>query len=843
MRRLSSYAWRSVTERRARSLLTIAGIALGVGILVAALATNAGIASSIDRTVTEMVGRADLRVAALGEAGLSDATLAEIAGTPGVAAAAAALEQRTFLQRGPADPASGFEDPVTVLGIDPPTYEQVHGLAIVDGAAPTAADATDVLITERLRASTGLGPGSEVTLLGSASGGPTRLRVAGIVAGDGPLVATGGRTMIVPIETARRLLGAVGPARVDLQVASGSDVAAVAADLETRLTREPYILTTPADLAASLRASAADFQSMVALIAAVALFVGAFLIFNTLSMTVGERTREVGLLRAAGTTRRQVNGLIVLQALVLGIAGSVVGVGLGFLIALGMAAYVRSIEGVPLDRLEVPPAGIALAITIGLLVTLAAAIEPAWRAGRISPVEALKARIDPSTGRRARLRWLVVVLAVVAVAGLTAWPRDVSAVGIARPLAVYGILLVGTLATPLVLGPLGRLAGIPFAAVLPAEERLTRGSLVRDRSRTALTLGALTVGIAMVVALGGVALNARQAASAWLTDVVPGDEVVTSIRPAGLDEGIQDELAAVEGVERVTPIATFEVAHEGMRLDAAAIVGADLLADDRLVMVSGDRTAALTALDEGGAIVLLRSQAERLGLNVGDTMSVIGGTGVPADLRVVGVVERGLPGRTGETAFVGWSDATERLGVLGADAFVVRFTPGQADLARPALEAAARGLALQPSTLTEVEGAISSALGRVFGLFDALALIAVLMAGLGIVNTLTMNVIERVREIGILRATGMTRRQVARMVVVEAGVLGVVGAIVGGMVGVAAGAAMVALASGGLPGGFQVPWTTLAGAALFGIVVAMVAAYQPARLASRVSIVRAVQFE
>jgi len=391
MRRLSSYAWRSVTERRGRSLLTIAGIGLGVGILVAAVATNAGIESSVGRTVAEMVGQADLRVTALGEVGLSDATLAEIAGTPGVAVTAPALEQRTFLQRGPSDAASGFRDPVTVLGIDPLTYERVHGLAIVAGAAPASVDATDVLITEALGTSTGLAPGSELTLLGTASSGPTTLRVAGVVAGDGPLVASDGRTVIVPIETARRFLGPAGPARVDVLLEGGSDVDAVAAALEARLTREPYILSTPADLAASLRASAADFQSMVALIAAVALFVGAFLIFNTLSMTVGERTREVGLLRAAGTTRRQVNGLIVLQAVILGIAGSVVGVGLGYLIALGMAAYVRSIEGIPLDRLEVPPAGLALAVAIGLLVTIAAAIEPAWRAGRISPVEALKA--------------------------------------------------------------------------------------------------------------------------------------------------------------------------------------------------------------------------------------------------------------------------------------------------------------------------------------------------------------------------------------------------------------------------------------------------------------------
>ncbi len=842
MRRLSSFAWRSLVERRARSLLTIVGIALGVGLLFATLVTNAGIERSSERTVREIVGRSDLRLTALGETGLSGPTLSTIAGTPGVELFSPELQQRTYLQRLPGASAAGYEDPVTVLGIDPVAYGRLHDLSIVAGAPLATIDEPSVLITRRLGDATGLAPGAQLTMLGSGATAPVTYRVVGIVAGDGPLVGALGRTVIVPIETARRLFGLEGATRVDLGLAPGASVTSVTAALEQRLTREPYVLSTPADLAASLRASAADFQATTALLAAIALFVGAFLIFNTLSMTVAERVREVGLLRAAGTTRRQVNSLILLQATVLGLAGSILGIGVGAVIALGTAVAVGSAGDVPLDSVDVTPAGAALAIVIGLLVTLAAAVEPAWRAGRISPVEALKARLDAASGLRARLRWLVVVFVAVGFAGVVVWPQGQPETGLARPLAVFGILLVGTIVMPFLLGPLGRIAGIPFAALFPAEERLTRGALARDRSRTTLTLGALTIGLAMVVAIGAVALNVRQAATAWLSDVVPGDEVVTSIRPAALDEGLQDELAAVDGVARVTPVATFEVAHAGLRVDAAAIVGTDFLADGRLRFVAGDRAGALTGLDAGGAVVLPEVMASRLGVRVGDTFDVLGGTGDSATLRVVGIVARTLPGRGGETVLVGWPDATGRLGVLGADFFAVRFAPGRADEARPALESTARSLALEPNTLAAVEGAIGGALGRVFGLFDALAILAVVMAGLGIVNTLTMNVVERVREIGVLRATGMTRRQVARTVVVEAGILGVVGAILGGGVGLVAGALMVALA-GGASAGFVVPWATLLIAGIMGVVVAMAAAYQPARLASRISIIRALQFE
>lgn len=849
MRRLSSLAWRTLAARRGRTILTVAGVALGVGVLFAALATNAGIDASIDRTVAAIVGRADLRVSALGESGLGTPTIEAIASTPGVAAVSPELQQRTFIERAPGAPDTGYADPVVALGVDPVAYALLHDPALVDGAwlgvGAVGADGgtPEVVVTDRLRAATGLGVGDEMTLLGSAASGPTAFRIVGVVAGDGPVAGALGRTLLLPLDAARALFGVDGATRVDLGVAPGMPVETLTGALERRLTREPYILSTPADIAASLRASTADFGALTALVAAIALFAGAFLIFNTLSMTVAERVRDVGLLRAAGTSRRQVNALVLLQAGAIGLAGSLAGIVVGLGIAVAMAEFVRSVAAVPLDRIEVPLRGVLVAFAVGLVVTLAAGLEPAWRAGRISPVEALKARVDPSVGLRARLRWLVVVFVAVGAAAAVAWPRGATELAFARPVAVYAVFLLGALASPFLLGPLGRLAGIPFAAILPIEERLTRGSLVRDRSRTALTLGALTVGLAMIVALGGLALNARHAATAWLAGVVPGDEVVTSIRPAALDEGLGAELAAVDGVERVTPVATFDAAAQGLRLDAAAVVGADFLADGRLSFVAGDRSSALAALDAGGGVVLPRAMADRLGVGLGGTLGLLGGAPAPVALRIVGIVDRSLPGKGGESLLVGWPDATGRLGVLGADFFAVRFRPGRAAEARPALEAAARGLALEPRALADVEGAVSGALGRVFGLFDALALVAVVMAGLGIVNTLTMSVIERVREIGVLRAVGMSRRQVGRMVLVEAGVLGVVGAIIGVVLGLAAMGVMLVLSSGGLSADVQVPWTTMLAAAGFGVVVAMLAAYQPARIAGRVSIVRAVQFE
>ncbi|MES2210812.1 MAG: FtsX-like permease family protein [Chloroflexota bacterium] len=832
---LTTLAARTVAARPLRSFLTILGVALGVAVLSASLTLGAGLDAAIDRTVRDLVGTADLRVSSFLERGLSDATVEAIRATEGVTVAAPTVERRTFLTGTPGAAAGA----VTIIGIDPAPYAALHPMQLVVGAPLVRAGEAAAIITERLAASDGYGIGSELTIQGV--GAPAHLRVVGILEGAGPVADAAGRSVIIPVDVAREVFGLSGVTRVDVGLASGTTVATAALRLADRITTEPYVLASPADLAAGLRSSTVDFQTTIAWLAAIVLFVGAFLIINTISMTVGERAREVGLLRAAGATRGQIFGFVLVGAGVLGALGSLLGLAFGGGLGLLVAGSVRALTGFSAEVDGLSATSLALAFIVGLGVTVAGAIEPAIRATRISPVEALRARLDVPAVRRGRLVWLTAVLGLVAILALLLWPPAAGAAGADRALALYGLLLAATLATPFLLPPLARIVGAPLSSVMRLEERLARGSMARDRSRTALTLGALVIGLAMVVALGWSAQAARERATAWLADVVPGDEVVTSIRPIPAAEGVQEALAAVSGVRSVSPIATFDLAFKGVRIDAAAIVGSDFLADGRLTFIEGDRSTALQALDAGGTAIIPSAVAERLGLRTGDTIALALGTGSTLGLRVAGIVERSIPSGGGEAILISWADASGPIGVTGAEVFAVRFAPDAPATSRTQLETTARTLALEANPLDRIEGAVTEALGRVFGLFDALALIALLVAALGIVNTLGMGVLERVREIGVLRAIGMTRRQASRMVVTEALLLGLVGTILGTLVGLGVGAVLLYF-SGDLEVATALPWTSIGAAAVLGVACSIVASYYPSRLASSVSIVRALKF-
>ncbi|MEO8462828.1 MAG: ABC transporter permease, partial [Chloroflexota bacterium] len=722
---LTSLARRTLTARPLRSVLTIFGVALGVGVLSASLTLSAGLDSAINRTVGDLVGNADLRVSSFLERGLSDATVHEIETMTGVSVAASIIEHRTFLTA-----TSGVATAaVTVVGVDPGRYADIHPLELVAGAQLARVDEPSALISERLVGTDGYGLGTELTIQGA--GAPARVRVVGIFQGAGPVAESAGRTVIVPIQIARDVFALGGVTRVDLALDADTTVDMAAANLAGRITAEPYVLASPGDLAASLRASTSDFMGTMAWLAAIVLLVGAFLIINSISMTVGERAREVGLLRVAGATRGQILRFVLVGAAMLGTVGSLLGLVFGVGMGVLLSGSVRALTGFTAEINGFDKGSLALAFAVGVGVTMAGAIEPAIRAARISPVEALRARLDMPAVMRGRLIWLSAVLAFVAILGLLVWPAAAGNAGADRALAVYGILLLATLTSPFLMPPMARLLGLPLGLVLRLEERLARGSLGRDRSRTALTLGSLVIGLSMVVALGWSAQAARLRSTAWLEDVVPGDAVVTSIRAIGLAEPVLSTLKAVPDVLRVSPIATFDLAYQGKRIDAAAIIGADFLADGRLTFTQGDREAALRGLDAGGSAIVPAAVADRLGLGMGDTIALRLGGGSTLELRVTGIVERSIPSGGGEAILVGWPDASGPIGVPGAESFAVRFAPGAKDTSRAALDAAAGALALQVNPLGRIEGAVADALGRVFGLFDALALLALLVAGLG----------------------------------------------------------------------------------------------------------------
>ncbi|MEW5991348.1 MAG: ABC transporter permease, partial [Chloroflexota bacterium] len=398
---LDRLAWRTLGARPLRTFLTILGVALGVGVLSASLAMSAGIEAAVDRTVRDVVGSADLRVSAFLQGGLSDATVEAIRATDGIQVAAPTIERRTFL--GTPVTAAGAEarEAVTVVGIEPVAWSRLHELELVAGARLARPNEPSALITETLARADGYVLGSELRIQGR--GQPAILRVIGIIAGPGPVAGAAGRAVIVPVEVARSTFGLDGVTRVDIGLAEGATARDVAERLAETLTLEPYVLSSPADLGEGLRASTADFQATTALVAAIVLFVGSFLIVNTLSMTVGERAREVGLLRAAGATRAQVVRFVLAGALVIGILGSGLGLVVGLLLGSLMAGSVRALTGFPAEVSGLDPGSLGIALLVGVAITLAAAVEPAIQAARISPVEALRARLDLPATRRARL--------------------------------------------------------------------------------------------------------------------------------------------------------------------------------------------------------------------------------------------------------------------------------------------------------------------------------------------------------------------------------------------------------------------------------------------------------
>jgi putative ABC transport system permease protein len=821
--------------------------------------------AAVDKAAADEMGRADLRVGALEEQGLNQATVAIVDKVAGVAVAAPALERKTYIAPTVGGPASDQLPPsVTVLGIDPVLEPQVHDMTLIAGRALAAGDTKAALITETLADQDHLAVGGSLSLNGDAAGGPQAYQIVGVVSGDGPLPDANGRLVYLPLTSAQSLFGSTGVTRLDLQAAPGVSVDELIGQLEASITSQPYLLSRTGDLASALRLEMADFRSALLLVAAVVLFAGAFLIFNTLSMTVVEQTREVGLLRAAGTTRSQVMGLVIAQALALGLVGSIVGVAAGIGLAVITVSWVGTSGPLSLDATSVSVATVAATLVIGVVLTIAASLEPAWRAGRITPVEALRPGPPGAAAGAARLRWLVVVFAVLAVGALAVWPsRSDGAIGVGSPaslgsalwgpLSVYGLLLLSVLIVPSLIGPLSRVAGLPFR-IFRNEERLARSSLSRDKSRTALTVGALVVGVAMIVALGTAAQDVRKIGSSWLTETIPGSELLAAIRPVPTTDPTIADLASTPGVKSISPIGLLGTPYiratqsggrtlkSVVRQEAAAVVGADYLADGRLVFTSGDPTTALQALDQGGSVIVPKSLADADGIHVGDALEFATGATVTR-LTVAGIVAHSIPAESQEAILIGWTDASNEFGATGADFFAVRYDPGVEATARPMLDAAAVTYAFEPNQLDRVTGTVGDALDRIFRLLDSLALIAVVIAGLGMVNTFSMSVLERFREIGVLRATGMTRGQVWGMVVIEAGVLGLVGSFVGALVGLVVGAALVVWSSQGFALAFEPPWLSIALAVCFGFIVSIAASIYPAGLASRLSMVTALQHE
>ncbi|WP_129842187.1 ABC transporter permease [Streptomyces sp. RFCAC02] len=580
--------------------------------------------------------------------------------------------------------------------------------------------------------------------------------------------------------------------------------------------------------------------------AGIALLVGIFLIVNTFSMLVAQRTREIGLMRALGSSRRQVNRSVLMEALLLGVVGSVIGFGAGVGLAVGLMALMSAI-GMNLSTgdLTVDASVPVIGVVLGVVVTLLAAWIPARRAARISPMAALREAGTPGDVRAGRVR--AAIGAVLTVAGLgalvVAARADESSAG-AAPLALGVLLsLVGLiLAGPALVGSVVRGIAAVLLRVFGPVGRLAERNALRNPRRTGATASALMIGLALVAALSVVGSSLVASATEEIDQALGADFIVQPSVPAPVTAGIGDAVADVEGIERVTPFREAEIAVDlpaggqtDVRLGAVPPTWAD---DVRLDVVDGDLADALAP---GGVSIDPEFAADE-GLGVGDSIDVTFAGDATATLTIGAIVPS-------DSAFLGaWYIGLDTLEehVRAQDMplpvfFFVTAEDGRQDAVGAGLDAAMEPYPqMEVMDQAEFKDMVQDQVGMLLNMVYGLLALAIIVAVLGVVNTLALSVVERTREIGLMRAIGLSRRQLRRMIRLESVAIALFGALVGLALGMAWGAtAQRLLVLEGMDV-LSIPWGTILGVFAGSAVVGLLAALFPAFRAGRMNVLNAI---
>jgi putative ABC transport system permease protein len=579
----------------------------------------------------------------------------------------------------------------------------------------------------------------------------------------------------------------------------------------------------------------------------IAVLVGAFLIFNTFSITVAQRARELALLRTLGATRRQVLNSVLLEALTIGIIGSVVGIvaGLGFASAINALFKALGID-LPTTGLVLEPRTVIVCLLVGTIVTLVGAMAPAVRATRVAPVEALREASAPTRGRLAKLTPILAGLFILGgaglvIAGLLSEGGDTSTKLLGAAGGAVMLILGIALISPRFVKPAARVVAAPVERTTKLVGRLARENSTRHPGRTAVTSAALMIGLALVVFVTIFANGLRASISDLIDRTLAGDIAVlhedgfTPI-PAAVGPAVDK----VDGVAAVSSIRDTQARIKG--LTGTKFTHAIEPSTIGEVYNFDWKDGSQKSLDELGnnGVLLEENVATDGNFKVGDEVQVTGPSG-DVTLTVRGIYKD-------DALLEGITMAAEPFDQIAEQKRVssVLVKVQQGDSVPAVQKRVTQALAAFPEARArsqqELKDENADQVNQILGLFYALLAMSVIISAFGIVNTLTLSIFERTRELGLLRAVGMTRRDVRRMVRYESVITAVFGALLGLVLGIFFAFVVIqALEGEGIT--FSLPIGQVLTLLIFAIVVGVVAAILPARRASRLDVLRAIAYE
>jgi putative ABC transport system permease protein len=864
-----SLAIRNMRARMGRTLLTSVGISLGVAVVLAIQITNQSTLDSINQVFNRAAGQANLLVApdsllSGNGASLDEDLLARVAGIEGVEAASATLKVQSLLASdadewkitvGVGGLASGSV--LEIYGVDPETDPGLRVYTFTEGRN-IAPEAYEALIPAEYAEEKNLSLGDDLVIL--TPDGAARLEIAGLLESEGVGLINSGSVAFIPLTVVQDLFARRGEIdeialKVAPAIASDSDALdAFKESLNQRVGRNARVIY-PAARGQLVSRMLGSYQQGLSFFSMIAIFVGTFLIYNTFSMTVVERTREIGMLRAIGMSRWHVLGLVMAEAGVLAVIGSAVGLGLGVLLARGLMAATGAFLAAGETVLSIPPGSVVQSLGVGVGVTLVAAVIPAIQAARISPLEALRAQAR--TGEKIRaIVWITgLVLLFVGFATVYGIPLRPSVRFSVTTIMIAGILLGATLTVPLVVNWLETTIRPVAARFYGNEGQIGASNVQRSVGRTTLTVASLIVSLAMIVGINAVATSFESDFTTWIEASLGGDLYVHS--PVRMRESFGRQLESVPGVAALTPArltvariaarslpANIAIEDDTVFFNAIEVESYRQVATMEFISNQGDPEANWARLAQGEAVFISSVVAENFDLAQGDTLYLQTRRG-ERPFHVAGVVVDFFA--QGQTITGTYDDLHAWFSDRGVDRYTVSVAGGASPLA-VAAEIEERYQSRENISVQTTEafrGQINGLLQQSLSLFDVLSSIGVVIGTLGVINTLTMNVFERTREIGGLRSLGMTRRQVVRMILAEALGLGIIGALYGLAFGYVF--TQVMIAEMNAANGYDLSYTFTLQPYLIGLALALgisqLSALSPARRGAALNIMEAIKHE
>jgi putative ABC transport system permease protein len=859
VRLLTTVSWRHAARHRLRTALTFFGIVLGVAVIVAIAVVNRSLTTSFRSTIDQIAGKSVLQVAN-GESGIDEALFSTIRDTPGIQDAAAAVEG--FL---PVVAAPG--ERLYVYGVDLLTDSAIreHQFAgspfAFDQALDFIAQPDSIALTESFSRRLNLPLGAKVKLLTSL--GKRDYTVRALLKEQGTAKAFGGSFALMDLPVAQKTFGKEGKLDiVDLTLEEGEKIDTAQQRLRERL-RGAAEVERPRKRGEQIEFLLTSFRVGLFFVSLIALFVGFFLIYNTVSVSVIQRKKEIGTLRCLGMKRGELLRLIIAEALLLALGGSCAGVALGWLLARAALVAVGETVGnlfslVDLVGSPLSSRDLALALASGVAVAVLAALHPAWEAIRVSPLEnARQSAWQPAN--RGRASWanrigllcLIVSPTLLLLAPSVEGSVERFSVGV---LGMLVFLLSLAFFCPAIISYAVRWfwqSALRLPGMAWVEARLASDSLRRNPVRSGITVATMVISLAAIFTIAAFVSSVRGSLLAWVDQMVTADLIVSSgARTAGprnvpLREDLLPELKKIPGIKIIDLYRLIRSSYHGKPILIESFSARESASVRSLPMTHGDGARALREMAEGTGVIISESFQSKFAKGTTDTVELLTPSGSIA-FKVIGVyidyssdsgsvlLDRALYKKY-------WKDEL-------VDAFDLWLEPGadQRQVIQTIRENYGEPYQLFISTHRDLKDAVVRIMEQSFVVNYAVEIVAVVVAIFSVINTLLASILDRTREIGVLRAIGATQAQVRRIIVMEAGWMG----LIGGLLGLIAGTVMayhhVVYNTKMLTGWtfqFYYPYDVAIFSVIAAVILCLLAGYGPAKQAASTPIVTAIGYE